>query len=212
MNKNIEFDKNGNQKTTFIYKILRILASIVFKTIFPIEFIGAEKLNSYDAPFVLVSNHKSFMDPVALAAPLKKYPIHFLAKKELTKFKSFAYILKKAYMIPIDRKGTDLKAIRESLSVLKNKGVLGLFPEGTRHKPGIMLEPEGGAALLVMRSGVPVIPALINGKIKLFKKTKVFFGEPIVYDDILAQGVSTHTCELFTQRMKYVYSKFVENL
>ncbi len=212
MSQNIEFDKDGNQKTTFAYRLLRVVAAFLFSTIFPLEYVGVEKLNQYEAPYVLVANHKSFLDPLAVAAPLKKYPIHFLAKKELTKCKPFAYILKKAYMIPINRKGTDLKAIRECLSVLKNKGVIGLFPEGTRHKPGIMQEPEGGAALLVMRSGAPVVPALINGKIKLFRKTKVVFGDPMDYTDLLEQGVSTHTCELFTQRMKDVYSKFVKNI
>ena len=44
-------------------------------------------------------------------------------------------------------------------------GVLGIFPEGTRHKEGIMEHVESGVALIALRSGVPMIPLYIGAPV-----------------------------------------------
>lgn len=51
----------------------------------------------------------------------------------------------------------------------KAGGVLGIFPEGTRHKEGIMEHVESGVALIALRSGVPMIPLYIGSKPRLFR-------------------------------------------
>ncbi len=62
------------------------------------------------------------------------------------------------HMIPVDRHHSDMEAMRACLRVTKAGGVLGIFPEGTRHKEGIMEHIESGVALIALRSGVPLIP------------------------------------------------------
>lgn len=206
----VEFDKNGNQVQNNFYKFVRVFLGGLLSVFFPAKIYGAEALNSLDAPYIIVSNHKSLIDPIYLCLALKKYPIHWIGKKELTKNKFFAKILDKLYLIPVDRHNTDLKAIRTCFSLLKQGGVLGIFPEGTRHKNGLMQEIENGAAMFVLKGNVPVVPVLIDGKFKLFRKTEVFINPPMDIDDIKQMGVNNTTCELLNERLKNYYLNFAK--
>jgi len=70
-------------------------------------------------------------------------------------------------LIPVNIKGIDSKAVRRSLDELKNKKVLGIFPEGTRSRDGIIKKDvHSGAAYLAIKAGVPVWPAAIKGTFK----------------------------------------------
>ena len=84
-------------------------------------------------------------------------------------------------------------------------GVLGIFPEGTRHKEGIMEHVESGVALIALRSGVPMIPLYIGGKPRLFRRLDVRVGDPIVMDDLRERGVNRDTCEELLARITETY-------
>ena len=84
-------------------------------------------------------------------------------------------------------------------------GVLGIFPEGTRHKEGIMEHVESGVALIALRSGVPMIPLYIGGKPRLFRRLDVRVGDPIAMDDLRARGVNRDTCEELLARITETY-------
>jgi 1-acyl-sn-glycerol-3-phosphate acyltransferase len=92
-------------------------------------------------------------------------------------------------LIPVNMEGIDSKAVRRSLDGLKNKNVLGIFPEGTRSMDGVIKKDvHSGAAYLAIKGGVPVFPAAIKGTFKALPpgaskvaKTPVSlrFGDPI---------------------------------
>ena len=84
-------------------------------------------------------------------------------------------------------------------------GVLGIFPEGTRHKEGIMEHVESGVALIALRSGVPMIPLYIGGKPRLFRRLDVRVGDPIAMDDLRERGVNRDTCEELLARITETY-------
>ena len=95
--------------------------------------------------------------------------------------------------------------MRACLRVTKAGGVLGIFPEGTRHKEGIMEHVESGVALIALRSGVPMIPLYIGGKPRLFRRLDVRVGDPIAMDDLRARGVNRDTCEELLGRITETY-------
>ena len=84
-------------------------------------------------------------------------------------------------------------------------GVLGIFPEGTRHKEGIMEHVESGVALIALRSGVPMIPLYIGGKPRLFRRLDVRVGAPIAMDDLRERGVHRETCAELLARITETY-------
>lgn len=137
-------------------------------------------------PFIICSNHIFWLDPLAVAAALPaSYKIHFMAKKEL--FNNFltSYLFRKVYAFPVNRQDADLGAIKKAYQLLKEGQVLGLFPEGTRSKTNRMLKAYNGAALISVRSGVPVLPVAIVGPYRLFKRINVFIGPPFVLPPLI---------------------------
>ncbi len=53
-----------------------------------------------------------------------------------------------------------------------------LFTEGNRYKEGEGGQAKTGAAMLALRSGVPVIPVYIPGKKVWFGRTEIVIGKP----------------------------------
>lgn len=137
-------------------------------------------------PFIVCSNHICWLDPLAVGAALPaSYKIHFMAKKELFHNFIISYILKKAYAFPINRQDADYGAIKKAYQLLKDGHVIGLFPEGSRSISGGMQKAYNGAALISVRSGVPILPIAIEGPYRLFKPLNVYIGRPFVLPPLI---------------------------
>lgn len=192
------------KKVNWQYKLLRALACIA-KHIFCIKYHGLDLLNKIDAPYIIICNHKSFLDPLAVAYPIKKHVVHFLGKKELEKSKFLKWLLTNAYMIPIDRKNTDIRAIKNAIKVTQKGGVLGIFPEGTRYKSGDMQDPESGVAALIQMCKTPVLAVYIDNKFSLFRRSNVYFLEMLNFDDVLQASSDTNKSDIIMTKIKEYY-------
>ena len=196
-------------KRTFWYQFSRILACILFHTICPVRYHNKKVLHDADAPYILISNHNSFIDPAVAAYPIRRYEVNFVGKKELAGSKFTAWLFKKLHMIVVDRHHSDMEAMRTFMRTLKNGEILALFPEGTRHHKGVMEELESGIGLIALRSGVPVYPVYISRRVLPFRVTHAYMGDPIPYDDIRAEGVNSETSARFMARITETYRKMV---
>lgn len=98
-------------------------------------------------------------------------------------------------MIPVDRHNMDMAAVRACLKTLKDGHPLGIFPEGTRHKQGLMEDLESGISMIALRSGVRLLPAYIADKPRLFKHIDVYYGQPISLSALKQKGVNKETCD-----------------
>lgn len=111
-------------------------------------------------PVILVSNHVGVIDGPLLVI-MHPQPAFALAKVEL-----FSGALGKALdyvgQISIDRRRTDLRGITRAIHLLRNRGVLTIFPEGKR-TDGSVRRAGRGAAYLAMVAGAPVIPVALFG-------------------------------------------------
>ena len=114
------------------------------------------------------------------------------------------------HMIPVDRGNSDMAALRTCMKTLRDGGVLGIFPEGTRHKQGVMEELESGTALIALRSNVPVIPMLITPKFRFFRRMHLYVGTPIEYQDLRAEGINSATCNALCTRITERYRDMVK--
>lgn len=160
------------------YKIVYSVIWVLAKVLYPWQAFGAEKLPERGG-IVLCANHTSFVDPILLIlAATRKRQIHVMAKAELFKIPVLSWILKGIEMIPVKRGMSDISTIKEGLRVLKNEEPLLIFPEGTRVKEGQEVDAHPGAIVLAGRAGVPVVPVYIGTRKRMFRKTKVVFGEP----------------------------------
>ncbi len=176
---------------TFWFTFGRVLMAIATRTLFPIRFHHRERLDAQTAPFIVFANHTSMLDPPVIGYACRRYEIRFIGKKELEKNQIARYFLRKIHMIAVARNASDIVAFRASSSVLKSGHVLGVFPEGTRRKPGeLMQDLETGLPLLALRHHVPLVPVYIHGRIRAFRLTHVYVGTPLSPEMLSQSGSS----------------------
>ncbi|MCX7885356.1 MAG: 1-acyl-sn-glycerol-3-phosphate acyltransferase [Caloramator sp.] len=159
------------------YNFAKYLMWIIFHLIYKIEVVGTENIPKDDGA-IICPNHFSFGDPVIVGITCPR-GIRYIAKKELFKNPFIRVILKGLGAYPVKRGEADLNAIKMTLKLLKDKKVVGLFPEGTRVKTGKFGQANPGVAMFSIKSGKVVIPTLITGSYRLFSRIKVQYGQPI---------------------------------
>lgn len=194
-------DKAHRERTPF-YTVVRGIVRAIAAVIYPMRFHNRERVDALNAPYIIIGNHKSFMDPIAVALGVRYDEIHFVGKKELSKYKVMDWIFSKIHVIMIGRGETDMAAMRKCMQTIKDGHVLGIFPEGTRHQETMMEKVESGASLIALRSRVPVIPVYIHGHIRPFRINHIYFGEVINLDDLHEQGVNSETVNALSNRMR----------
>ena len=196
------------EKNTVIYEVGRVLINILFHTVMPVRYHYAERLDR-DPPLLLIANHVHALDPLVIAHGVKKHQVVFLGKKELAKRKWVRNLLTDLHCIFVDRHNMDMEAIRSCMKAIRLKKILLIFPEGTRHHEGQMEQIESGTALIALRSRVPVIPMYFDRKLRYFRRTNLYTGDPIPMDDLLAEGINAETCEKMNERMRETYREMI---
>lgn len=159
------------------YNIIKGIANIVFSIFYRINYTGLEHV-IMEGNIILASNHASNLDPIFLSIVFPRQ-VHWMAKKELFNSKVLAFLISKLGAFPVDRDNMDIGAVKNSLRILKDDKVLGVFPEGTRVKEFDLENVKSGVALLSVKSKSPIIPAYIDTNYKLFSKVNIIIGEPI---------------------------------
>ncbi len=149
---------------------------------YPCTIHGKENIPK-DSACVLVCNHYRAIDCGFVARAYNK-DAFFLAKKELFKNKFVAKVVKSYGAIPIDRDKPDIKSMLMATKVLKEGHKLVIFPEGTRNKTQDELMPlKPGSVVLAVRSKCPVVPLMLSGKAKIFRRTHLIVGKPFEFNE-----------------------------
>ncbi len=176
-----------------LYKTIIAILKPITHLLFRYEVTGIENMPK-QGNFMLCCNHQSFLDAVLLAV-VCPYQVNFMAKKELFKFKPFAWLFKKMGAFPVNRGTGDVSAVRHAAQILENGGVLGIFPEGTRYPFGKPGRAKAGAALLAIDTGTDVLPVAIKYPKKpiLFKKVSVRIGTLILGDNFVKSETISKT-------------------
>ncbi len=166
------------------YKVLLNIVKPIAKLLFRIKVVGTENIPT-DKGFILAANHTSFTDPVFIGISCKRQ-IYFMAKAELFKFPPFAWLFTKLGVFAVDRGKGDKTAISTAQNLVKEGKVLGIFPEGTRYLTGAPRKAKSGIAYIAMDTKSDILPVSVfrEGKIKLFSKTTIRFGQLIPYDSM----------------------------
>lgn len=160
-----------------VYAVLYPLIWIFMRIFHPWKAEGRE--NVPDGAVVMCGNHTTLGDPIYVVCALGwKCQTRVIAKEELMKIPVLGFLLEKAGIIGIKRGKADVAAIKEAMRVLRNGEKLLLFPEGTRVKEGESAAAHTGAAMFATRTDTMLLPIYISPKKKLFRKTRVVFGQP----------------------------------
>lgn len=171
-------------KDKLFYKIVRPLVKLYTKVCYPSQVLGLDNIPK-EGPILLAGNHTKWLDPVLLVGVVKRQ-VHFLAKEEL--FHGLTKpIVKGMGCVPVNRRIHDHNALEEAENYLKNDLCVGIFPEGTINRTSDTVMPfKIGAVKACNVTGAKLVPFVITGKYKLFrKKVSIEFLEPMTIGDDL---------------------------
>lgn len=114
-------------------------------------------------PFVVAANHYSFLDPLLVGA-IVPGRIQFIGLSDLAgNYRLVDSAIASYGMIQVTRGKVPFGAMRQALACLDSGGVVGLFPEGTRHWTFDPANALPGAAWLATRAEVPLLCVAICG-------------------------------------------------
>lgn len=135
---------------------------------------GKERL-SHGGPFVLVVNHQSFADLMAMC--FLDHPTKYLGKQSVFKVPVFGWALRIAGEVPVRRgdRRSGAKALEQLAEWLARGVSVTLFPEGTRSADGSIGRFKLGAFNLAIEAQRPVVPVVIAGARELLPKHSVVF-------------------------------------
>jgi 1-acyl-sn-glycerol-3-phosphate acyltransferase len=132
-----------------------------------VELDGLENIDR-KRPQIFVANHSGLHDILSLSAHL---PIQFrwIAKKTLFSVPFMGWHMGRAGYIAIDRENPRqaAKSIIDAANVIRNGVNAIAFPEGTRSRTGGLGTFHSGAFALALRTGVPLIPIVLEGSYRV---------------------------------------------
>ena len=147
-------------------------------------------------PAILAMNHESFLDP-PLAGICCKRELHTLARRSLFNWPIAGKLMPKVNVIPIDREGGDMVALKVLIRAIKNGGATLVFPEGTRTSDGNLQPAKSGIGFLVSKTMAPVVPMRIFGSFQAMPRSgshfraipiAVVIGQPLYFTDADMEG------------------------
>jgi 1-acyl-sn-glycerol-3-phosphate acyltransferase len=187
------------------YRLVRGAVRALLWLLFDLRTAGQDSIPR-SGPALLAANHRSWLDPVVLAAALPRRAV-FLGAEELlgrrltpgfvpwdSLIRLLAPVVRWYGFVPVRRTELDPGAytgesFRAALQVLRAGGLLALFPEGGINRTGSPLAPlRRGVAALSLRAGAPVVPAWLYGTDRALplgevvprpRRVAVRFGPPI---------------------------------
>ncbi len=176
----------------------KVLYTIFFRPVsacYRLKTEGEENLPPKDCGrgYIICMNHTSFSDVFAISGAIRGRRLRYMGKAELFKIPIFNWFLRALGAFPVKRGGADMKAVKNTLELLENGEVIGIFPQGTRC-PHVSLKDtsfKNGVAMFAYRSGCDVVPAYIDTASRqthIFRKTRVVFGSVIKNDEFNFQS------------------------
>lgn len=123
--------------------------------------------------FIVAPNHLSFLDSVLVQALMPR-PVAFFAKAEYFTGTGVKGALMRSFFegvgsIPVQRgqQAASVQALKTLLEMLEAGDGVGIYPEGTRSRDGLLYRGRTGVGWLALTTGAPVIPVGLLGTDRL---------------------------------------------
>ena len=126
---------------------------------------GQEKVDP-DGQYLLLSNHRSIIDPCIIEMALKDTNIFglWVAKKELYFSFFFGLFVRNGGAVLLDRESKEMSGFFKAIKVgLSDGASIFVFPEGTRNKEDTDLtEFKEGSRIIAIKNKLPILPVYIK--------------------------------------------------
>jgi putative phosphoserine phosphatase/1-acylglycerol-3-phosphate O-acyltransferase len=131
-----------------------------------------------EGPAIVVGNHRSYFDPMALGMALAKRgrPVRFLGKKEVFDAPIVGQLARAMGGIRVERGTGSDEPLAEAAAALEMGEIVAMMPQGTIPRGPAFFDPvlkgRWGAARLAAMTGAPVIPVGLWGTEKVWPRSE----------------------------------------
>lgn len=124
-----------------------------------------------DTPILYVGNHRSNFDPILAWYVLKDRPLGFVSKEGNFHIPIMGRLIRRCSCLSIDRSDPRkaIRSIYQAADILKSGISMGVYPEGTRSKGGVLLPFHTGVFKIAKRAGAPIAVIALDGSEKIHK-------------------------------------------
>jgi 1-acyl-sn-glycerol-3-phosphate acyltransferase len=164
--------------------------------------------------YIIISNHQSLFDIIALVTALG-IQYRWFIKKEVLKIPIFGYALYASRNIFIDRSNTAraIESINKGIDRLPSGVSIMVFAEGTRSPDGQIHEFKKGGFVTAVRRKIPILPVTVNGSRRVLPKGSLVVKpgkiQVVIGDPIDASGYTADTVqELIDKTRQAVIANF----
>jgi len=144
-----------------VYWITRFLIQVVKTTLFRVHVKGLDHIPK-NGSAILVSNHQSFLDGPLIAAIIPRKMYSFIRSDYFAK-PIWNWFLTQINGIPVKNEKLNHSSFKLTRSVLTQKNLLTIFPEGGLNPQLPLLPFKNSFVRLSMHYSVPIIPVVIFG-------------------------------------------------
>jgi 1-acyl-sn-glycerol-3-phosphate acyltransferase len=178
-------------RPVFYFMMKYVFLGPILRLLYRPRAIGLEHIP--DGPAILAANHQSFLDDLLLPLVIPRRKVVFLAKAEYFDKWYLRWFFKGANVIPVRRENSSASqaALDAGVGALREGGLVGIFPEGTRSPDGRLYRGKTGVARMALESQVPIVPVAIVGtfealpydrKLPRSGKVEIRFGKPLTFE------------------------------
>jgi len=132
-----------------------------------VKIINKEKL-PHDGQFLLVSNHRSVIDPLIIESATEHTSLfgHWISKKELYNSFFFGTFVRNGGTILLDRDSSQMGDFFKEIKRCVKKGdSVYIFPEGTRNKEETQLGVfKEGSRIIAVKNRLSILPVFIRSQ------------------------------------------------
>ena len=130
-----------------------------------VEVIGKENIEQ-GGQYLIISNHRSIIDPLVIEIALKDKDIHslWIAKKELYNSFFFGVFTRNSGSILLDRESSQMGSFFNDIKAEVKQGhSISVFPEGSRNKADTPLaEFKKGSQIIAVKNRLQMLPVFIQ--------------------------------------------------
>lgn len=142
-------------RRVFLRRILKLAGRVAGAVLARPNIKGLENLPA-NGPLIIVGNHAAFVE-VAMMGAYTPYPLEMMGAGDIPLDPRYAWLADLYGFIRIKRGSMDREGLTLALDVLKQNGVVGLFPEGGIWE-NTLRQARTGVAWLSSKANAPIIP------------------------------------------------------
>jgi long-chain acyl-CoA synthetase len=185
----LALDHPSRLNDTFWFVVSRLMQMVAHDR-FHLKVRGIEKLPK-NGPYIISSNHESYLDPLILASILPAevfYKLFAVGTSDIFGKGFMRRLARSLKVMVLDPDANLVPAMRAGAYGLRHGNILILYPEGERSIDGTPKIFKKGAAILSVHLQVPIVPVAIEGfydawprnkPFKGFAPLEIVFGDPI---------------------------------